>query len=222
MLWKLTPKDENADYIKLVTDLANGRPVDLSHYEVGQLGDTVLAFREDIEKYVLEHGFSSLIRSDTITEAVVAKGTPQSKVIQFLHKYLDKVGIDSELIIVDPFFYSRDPGGYVGMVEDVLRPFIPVLDEIVIITSGDPRNYKAAIQSAVENAIRAMKPGLKVTSKQTENYHDRFWISNAREKGVITGTSLNGFGNKYALIDRLNSSDVRSIVKALTDESLIA
>ena len=222
IIWKLVPKNEDVDYIKVVQDYANGKRVDLSEYDIKQIGSIVHTFKDEIETYVLEHGLASLISIDLLLEAIVAPGTPQNKIVLLLQKYLDKVGVDNELIIVDPYFYSRNPPGYVALIEDVIRPYIPVLDRIVIVTSGDSKKYKAVVQTAVETALLAMKPTMSVTSEQSENYHDRFWISGAREKGIITGTSLNGFGSRYALIDRLNTSDVRTIVNALKFEGFVS
>ena len=35
------------------------------------------------------------------------------------------------------------------------------------------------------------------------------------------GTSLNGLGNKFALVDRINISDVREIVPELIGDSIL-
>ena len=90
--------------------------------------------------------------------------------------------------------------------------------QIIIITNN---KIDDSLKTSIEGKLKSSKPALSINHNVTENYHDRFWISNNREKGIVTGTSLNGLGRKFTLIDRLNTSDVRDIITSLKSEGLL-
>jgi hypothetical protein len=219
LLLKIKAKKQGADFGKLYEQLLQGKGVDFSDFEIFTVDGIVFTFKNEIIDYITEHGLADLIETEPILEALVARGATQTNIISLLHKYLDKVGVDNELIIVDPYFYSDDSPAYIASVELVIGKYLGAIDNLIIITLPD--KIKAASISAIESALKDIKPTLAITSNTSINYHDRFWISHGREKGVITGTSLNGFGKRYALIDRLNTTDVREIVKALVADGLI-
>lgn len=172
-----------------------------------------------IQELLIERGQTDILREEAVNEHLTTPGTSQAKLISILQRYINKMAPDSELIIVDPYFYPRNfPAGYSQFIADILTPYLAGLNEIKVVTST---NYNAVIRAQVETDLKARRPGLIISHTTTDNYHDRFWISNGREQGLIVGTSLNGLGNKYALVDRLNKSDVREIVASLAAESLI-
>lgn len=220
ILLKLTPKQENVDFTDLVVKISNDQDINLRDYEVNEVTDVVFSYKEEIETYILEHGLSSLINSKLIYEHLVPQGANVNNIIRILHRYLDKVGLDNELIIVDPYFLAptRDIT-YTNTVFQTIGKYLTTIDTIRIITF--PNKVDIALKTSIETALKASKPLLNIIHTTSANYHDRFWISNNREKGIVTGTSLNGLGNRYALIDRLNLSDVRDIVRALTADGLI-
>lgn len=213
IVWTLTPKKDGLNYVDLITKIANEEDLNLKDYRIGQVTSVVQTFKDDFIDYVSEHGLTALIESGLLTEQVIPKGASPNNIVGALHKYLDKVGIDNELIIIDPYFFAPTPDiTYVSTIESVLDRYLPKLDTIHIITSlkVDP-----TLVSTIEGALKTKKPTLNIIHKTSSDYHDRFWISNSREKGIITGTSINGYGKKYALLDRLNTSDVREIVSSL-------
>ncbi len=197
----------------------------LNDYEVSfanTLSQFLYNYQEEVVDFIIDKGFSNFINTKIINESVIAAGTPQSEIISVLTKYLTKVGIDNELIIVDPFFLAptRIPN-YPQFVENILINFISTIDTIKIITTANPGKVDTSLLAQIDTTLKIHKPALQIIHTTTNNFHDRFWISNNREKGIITGTSLNGFGNKIALVDRLNISDVREIVGELLTQGLI-
>ena len=58
--------------------------------------------------------------------------------------------------------------------------------------------------------IQKINTSIKVSQKYTDDFHDRFWIIDDK-KGLFIGTSLNGIGKRYSLIDYLQDSDVANI-----------
>ncbi len=218
IILKLIPKENiTVEFLELVTKIANGEDINLSGYEVFEVSDKVLSFKEDIVKYLLEHGFHSLIEVESINEELITQTTPQNKVVAIFQAYLDKVNIDSELIIVDPYFYAGSANlNYLNILSSVLSRYINKIDTIIIITKNEINN-----KSQVDNTLLNLKSTLNIIHNITNDFHDRFWISNSRQNGVVLGTSFNGLGNRIALIDRLNISDVRLIVTELNNRSLI-
>jgi hypothetical protein len=220
IIWILKPKKDNLDYIDLVVKISNNHDINLNDYEIGQVQSVVHSFKDEIVKYLLEHGFNSLVSSELLLEHIVAKGTPDNKIIPVIQSYLDKVNVDNELIIVDPYFFAKPKNpNYVNVLDQLLDKYIPTLDNLVIVTNSFA--VDATVKSSILSALQGKKATLNIIHKQHNDYHDRYWISGAREKGLVMGTSLNSLGNKVALLDRLNTIDVRSIVKELSEDGLI-
>ncbi|HRE73642.1 MAG TPA: hypothetical protein PK637_00935 [Flavobacteriales bacterium] len=221
LIWRLKPKREDADYLQLTIDYANNRPVNLNDFKVEQIGSIIFSFRNEIEKHILDHGLSSLIGIQPLNEQLIAKGESENKIVTFFQKYLDKVGIDNELIIVDPYFYApTSNANYHLMINSLLAPYIANITTLKIITFPGGK-ISPPVKVSVESTLIGANPHLAIEHKTSNDYHDRFLISNNREKGIIVGTSFNGLGNKYALIDRLNTSDVREIVSSLISNGLL-
>jgi len=218
IVWILKPKSDNINYIDLIESLSNNQPVDLSNYEVLQ-ATSVFSFREEIMEYVLERGFSSLLTSELLLEHIVAKGTGVPQIILVLQRYLDNLSIDNELIIVDPYFFARPRSvGYEAMFCNIIEKYLPAIDDLIFITNNQIDNN---VKTNIENGLLSLKPGLNLQYNTSGDYHDRYWISSNREKGLVMGTSLNGLGNKLALVDRINTSDVRLIIGELINDGLI-
>ena len=178
--------------------------------------------QDEIVDFIVDKGFMNFVRTGAINEDVVKAGTPQNKIIQLLQKYLDKIDIDNELIILDPYFFSPTSiANYAYMIENVLAKYLPTIDTIKIITDAKTSKIDLTLKADIEAKLKAHKSTLQIIHSTTYDYHDRYWISSNREKGIVSGTSLNGLGNRLALIDRLNTSDVREIVASLQTDGLI-
>ena len=220
LILTITAKRDDIKAGDLLIKIAQGEPVDFRDYDVGLVQSVVHSFKDEFIDYIVEHGLTSLIESQLLLEYVVPKGATPNQIILIFHKYLDKTGVDNELIILDPFFYAtpKDPN-YTTTVDSLLDKYLHTIDDLYIITSSHSVN--PTIKSKIETDIKNKKPTINIHHKQTNDYHDRYWISNGREKGVVIGTSLNGLGNKVALIDRLNTTDVRTIITSLTNDRLL-
>lgn len=219
------PKNETIISGDLIMKIARNESVDFNDYNVGIANDfhhLLYDRKKELVDYLVEYGFSNFVNSGILNEGVLRAGAAQVEVINVLTKYLEKVGVDSELIIVDPFFLAptRIPN-YAELVENILVNFLPTIDIIKIVTTAISTKIDISLFRQIELKLQAHKPSLRIIHTTTNNFHDRFWISNNREKGIVTGTSLNGFGNKIALVDRLNTSDVREIISELLTLGLI-
>lgn len=186
----------------------------------------ILNNQEEIIEYITKDGFTDFVMVGAVNEDLVKVGATQSSVLNVLQKYLDKVGIDKELVIVDPYFYAPNPKNpdYILLLTTVLTKYLPTVSNLIIVTlpNTPTRNLiDLTMKSKIETSLKAVNPLLNIISVTSNNYHDRFWISNNRTKGILVGSSLNSLGNKYALVDRLNITDVREIITELKTEGLI-
>lgn len=220
IIWILRPKKENIDYIELVIKISNNQDINLSDFEIGQIDSVVHTFKDEIVDYLLEHGFTSLVSTEPLLEHIVVRGTPDNKIIPVVQTYLDKLNIDNELIIVDPYFFAKPKNpNYISVLDQILDKYIPSIDNLIIVTNTF--SVDNTIKNLILSTLQGKKQSLIISHKQHNDYHDRYWISGAREKGLVMGTSLNSLGNKVALVDRLNTSDVRDIVVELKNDGLL-
>ena len=219
IILKLKPKKKDYDYRDLVIKMANGKDVNFDDYQVFEVPDVIDGFRDEFLQFIEEHGLHSLYRREKLFEEVVPKGTLSNIFIPLIQRYLDKVGIDDELIIIDPFFFAPTKNlNYIQTFSAIIDKYLVSLKALYFITGLKiDQNLKNNIQAAILNVNQA----IKIYHNISDDIHDRYWISNKRDKGMMMGTSLNSLGNKLALIDRLNSSDVRTIVEELKVLGLI-
>gem|GEM_PF-1616495 len=220
VLWCIKQKNESADYLALVTALANGQPLDMHDWEVGQVGSVVHTFKDEIIDYIIEHGLASLLTSEPLVEMVVAKGATPNRILEVVEKYITKAGVDNELIIVDPYFYHPVDAAYAAHVVDMLTPHLLNVEDLRIITESGFK-VTPATKAGIDTALQALKPTLRIDHKTSNEIHDRHWITNKREKGVAIGGSLSTLGKKHCLIDRMKTTDVREFVEIYKAAGLI-
>ncbi len=187
----------------------------------------ILNNQAEIIDYITEDGFTEFVNIGAVNEDLVQVGASQGSILNVMQKYLDKVGIDNELIIIDPYFYAPRPKNpdYILLLTTVLSKYLPTISDLIIVTLPDTPTrtlIDPTIKNDIQNSLKTVNHALTITSVTSNNYHDRFWISNQRTNGILVGSSLNSLGNKYALVDRLNITDVKEIVTSLKTEGLIA
>lgn len=219
---RIRPTKDGWDFTRFVVDVANNRIDSLQGCEVGLVQDVVASFQEQFMDYVMKHGFSSLVRRMPLLEALVPPGAQKTAIVSILVGYLSTIGVADELVIVDPYFYASqtpaDPS-YPTTVASILAPFAASLSSVKVVTL--PKKVDLSVKAAVDAEIVKLNPSIAVTHTTSDEYHDRFWISSKRSAGVLVGTSVNGLGKRYAIVDRLESVDVTDIVASLTARSLI-
>ena len=219
IILELIPK-EGFDYTKVVEDYANGQRVDLSACELKQHDSVVDSFQAEFVDYISKHGLSALLRREPLMEALVAPGTTSSAIQSLLQAFLSALRVTTDLVIVDPYFFaSTTDAGYPALIEQVLHQILPTLHTLTVITL--PNKVNVALVTNVTSALAAQAPNLSVVHKTTQTFHDRFWIDPVSAKGFICGSSLNGLGKRYALVDNLQPSDVADVIAALKRESLL-
>ena len=216
---ELIPKN-GFDFAKVVTDYANGKAVDLSACELIQHVSVIDSFRDEFIDYIAKYGLSAFLRRQPLTEALVAPGTNSSDVLTLLHVFLRGFAASVELVVIDPYFFAptTDPN-YSTFIEQALHPLLPTLSKLTIVTL--PNKAAPTLIATVRDALCGSAPQLQIDHKTSAAFHDRFWVDPIAAKGFICGTSLNGLGKRYALIDHLQPSDAADVVTALRNEGVL-
>lgn len=226
----ITVKTERAEEIGVILrQMIEEEKFNLFDYEF-TYADGIISFilsnQNEIIDYIINEGFSEFISIGAVNEALISAGATDDRVTNIIIKYLDKIVLDSELIIVDPYFYAPRPKNpnYIAVLTDTLRKYLPTLTDLIIVSLPNTSTrtlIDATIKTDIEASLKVINPALNIKSLTSDSYHDRFWISNNREKGILVGSSLNSLGNKYALVDKLNTTDVREIIASLMAEGLL-
>jgi hypothetical protein len=218
ILFRLNPGPD-WDNVKFVVDVANGRPVSFQGSGIEMISSIFTSFQEEIKDEVLRVGLSTILRRQLLQESIAAPGATADFIKDLLIGFLQSIDTHGELIIVDPYFFpSKWDATYPQRIVDVLDPFLPILTDLKIVTLP---KFDVALKAAVLALLAKQKSNLTITCHTSEKFHDRFWISDGRTQGIVTGTSLNGLGKRYALVDRLNSGDVQEVVSALQTEGIL-
>jgi hypothetical protein len=212
---------KDADLEKVVVELANGRPVDLSPYEVRIVPSPIDAFRPAFMDYIRRRGITSYVCRELVTEAIVAPGAARNDVQELVKSYVDGLGIDQDLLIIDPYFFApTEDSYYADLLAEVLSPVLAALRTLRVVTLPGKKADQSLIQT-IKARLQRENATLQLLHSTSKSFHDRFWINQAAGKGFLTGTSLNGLGKRYALVDHLNEVDVKAIVTAAESEGHI-
>ena len=218
---KLEPS-EQFDLHQLLTDYSNNKSINLVDCNLSIIQDPEYYFRETIIKSIIEFGFTKYIEADLLNEYIVKPNTPRNVIETVIVNYLNVAGIDSELIITDPYFFApRIDSTYVPFISNIIKRTNSDLKKLIIITPDLDYCYSESTKNSVISGLKAVFSDLEITHSFSRKVHDRFWISNNRSKGIITGTSINGLGKKYCLIDHLEDADVLDLITDLKSEGLI-
>ena len=178
---------------------------------------------EMCHKLIIEKGARYILSLERFQEAVLPKiGGIEERdlLIKVLSNYLQALSPSKDLTIVDPYFFPAnlpDRAGYLGTFREIFGLVIPKLAMVRFITKPD---HDRALYKDIKSVLIDLNPGINVVHKTTKDFHDRYWIAD-EVKGLFIGTSLNGIGKKYALVDFMEDEDTATIVKELKQASLI-
>lgn len=175
-------------------------------------------------RLLLEQGVSHILSLLVLQEAVLPK-------VDLLHRDLlteiirDKlIGLSpsSSLTIIDSYFFPEsikeaEIATYIETLGDILEPVISDIKEITLITLP---KYNPQIRNQVKEWLLSVNPQLVVSHKVSSDFHDRIWIVD-EQKGLFIGTSLNGIGKKYALVDYIRDEDTQEISAILKQRKLL-
>lgn len=179
---------------------------------------------EMCQKLIIEKGPSYILSLEILQEAVLPKldnMTELDAVTKVLSNYLQKLSPLEDLTIIDRYFFgpmkSTDIAGYLSTVRGIFSSVIPKIDSIRFITKPD---YDKELYRDITQLLIGLSPKINTIHNTTDDFHDRFWIAD-KAKGLVVGTSLNGIGKRFALVDFMRDEDTATIVKELKRARLL-
>lgn len=140
--------------------------------------------------------------------------------IDTLRNKLIQLSPSESLTIVDRYLFSKNiknQAEYLTLFEQIVDSVIGKIKLVRFVTEP---SYSDELYKKTVNLLENMNPHISVEHSKSEYFHDRFWIADD-QRGIFVGTSLNGLGNKYALVDNIRDSDTNSIVEELRRLGLI-
>lgn len=169
---------------------------------------------EEVQEKLLTEGPSAFLRLTRLQEDILPKAPPK-KAWQSVAERLALLGPAKDLTIVDPFLFSETMKAHqIPQYSQQLAALIgPILTSNASITCVVDKLNKDVLR-ATEAQLALSRPDVSISAKQTNHFHDRFWIAD-RSKGVVVGTSLTGIGKRVCFIDALSATDVGSVVDEL-------
>ncbi|MBF0671784.1 MAG: hypothetical protein IR160_04275 [Salinibacterium sp.] len=175
---------------------------------------------EGVKTVLREVGPSAFLNDESLQHDVSPKA-PTPVVEQFLSERLVRLAPESELIITDPYMFTKsrrnDAVVYAASVAGLIAPLLS--DGVVLTVVVDPAVSDSAVEVAVRQALIAKSPSLVTNVVHSSDFHDRFWIAD-RTRGTILGTSLNKIGGKIFFVDALDEHDVEAVVAELASRGV--
>jgi hypothetical protein len=175
---------------------------------------------EECQKLIRSQGPSYVLSLVRLPEAVLPKTDTSNEavfdlLVGTLRSKLMDLAPSQSLILIDNYIFPpnvRDKQGYLEMFENIFGPVVGSVKEVRFVTS--PNHYDNLLYQDVAQLLRSLNPQLLVECSTTRDFHDRLWIAD-ETKGLFIGTSLNGIGKRYSLVDNMSNEDTKTIVDEL-------
>jgi hypothetical protein len=199
----LDPEPSGAQLIELAEELKT------KGYSLSFM-DIPLLVRLEMKSILLEKGATAVLSFGPLNEEVLPDNAPRDSVADTLRYKLNRCAPTSSLLIIDPYLYpiAADPD-YVTYFLKIFGDAIRACTTLTIVTLP---NRNSGLETQLDAAIRSIVPQITINTKYSMVFHDRFWIADD-SRGVFVGTSLNGIGRRYAVIDYLREEDADQIVQ---------
>jgi hypothetical protein len=109
----------------ILLKIASDKDVNFKGYKVGfvaALSNLLYDHKDEVIEFMAEHGYAAFMNTVPMNESVVPRGATQPQVVTIMEKYLTKLGIDNELIIIDPYFLAPTRmHNYPQLIESILK-----------------------------------------------------------------------------------------------------
>jgi hypothetical protein len=189
----------------------------LDDFSFGLITNPVYIFRDDFLDHIVADGLSSLYHFDIAMEGIMSPTMSVDDIKRVVLKFVSTLVGASHLSVIDPYFYAKSSKiSTPAIFSDLISEISTTLEKITFVTNGRRNETKVDIHAAVS----LLNNRTKISDYVTDEFHDRFWIDPARNIGLVMGTSLNGLGNKIALVDKLAPDDVNEIVRLAKEQGI--
>lgn len=189
----------------VVSEYAKKKLKGLNNQSLSDLKIDIL-FCKHISNSELDRTFNIALGDDQIfcEETLWREMTEDEKTAK-MQKFFNTIGTNgNELIIIDPYLAPKNESyEYFSFLTNILNSSNA---SNIIIYTNTAKNDLDRIKGDLNMPLRVIN---------TTHFHDRFWIAN-NEKGFLTGTSLNGIGKRFSLIQTLDAEDVEAILNEVS------
>ncbi len=180
---------------------------------------------EECQKLIRSQGASNTLSSRRLAQLLLSKVDVSNeknynRLVGTLRRMLITLAPSRHLILLDNYIFAEsitDKQGYLGMFKDIFGPIVGSVKEVRFVTL--PKHDDSLYQD-VTHLLKSLNPQLLVSCSTTRDFHDRFWIAD-EARGLIVGTSLNGIGKRYSVVDNLSDEDTKEIVDVLKRHNLL-
>ena len=172
----------------------------------------------EVKQLLVEHGVSYVWQLVRLQEAIMPPSADVPALLAMLTQMLTLLSPRESFVVVDRYLLPKKRSAdYRDRLVSILEPLATRVASLTLVTD---RSHDAALLQDISTEISRRAPECRVVHRTSTQFHDRFWLADL-DRGLLVGTSLNGLGNRYALVDRMRSSDVQEIVQALRSEDLV-
>ena len=171
------------------------------------------------EEDIFERGLTNILTAEIFHEVLGTPNDNTEEIINVFKKFLDRIINTDHLILVDSYIFSdkNEKNKYSDFVYKIFSDFLKKLQKITFITSK--LKYNNETEKVIFENFKNKNTSLILETKFSNLFHDRFWLCG--KKGLFVGSSLNGIGKKYCLIDYIDHDDILDINKHLVANNLI-
>lgn len=161
-----------------------------------------------------------VLREEILPVTDIKDASSFGLLIDTLRNKLIQLSPSESLTIVDRYLFSKNiknQAEYITSFEQIVDSVIGKIKRVRFVTQP---SYSDELYKKTVNLLGKMNPHIYVKHSKSKYFHDRYWIADD-QRGIFVGTSLNGLGKKYALVDNIKDSDTNSIMEELRKLELI-
>lgn len=214
--------NEPLDYKKLaeIDRILRGKGITLS------LIDIECRCLEKCQELLKQKGTTYILSLDIFQQemllppVVLETGYAAPFLIQTLRDKLQSLSPRESLTIIDNDLFSpklENSANHLRILAEILVGLVDTVKRITFITHP---TYDSSLYDEVKQLLHYLNSELVVTLNTADNFYDRFWIVDEHQ-GLFVGASLNGVGQKYALVDNMHDEDTVKIVEQLRQRNLL-
>jgi len=198
----IKPKKPNCEQLLKIETFLEEMGFNLSYL------DSRIYLKQEAGNIIRKYGMTKLLSDSQLMEEVLPDGGSSNVLKDTLRYKLKLINAQNELLIIDPYLFPQGhDSDYIELVKSIFSDTLNLITQLHVVTKTQ-RNQ--SLENEFHIMVNMINPNITITTKYSSVFHDRFWILD-KEKGIFIGTSLNGIGNRYAVIDYLNSSDTNEI-----------
>ncbi|GEM_PF-3393684 len=169
-------------------------------------------FQEKIQRAIMNQGATKCLDQSLICESVLPVSDDTTLLTSIIKCHLGQLQATQELLVIDPYFFPDrvEQASYLTMLLNTFRDAVKGITNFKVVA-------KPGVNRPLKNEffiqLKKINPQLQTYLTESDDFHDRFIIADG-QRGAFIGTSLNGIGRKYALIDYMRDEDAQEIYQA--------